>query len=324
MQKDPIGLASGDHNFYRYVFNEPWGYTDPMGLWGEGFAQWISNQGLGAVGDGAAGVVAAVGGAVEGGVVGAVNTVVGAVQSVGLAAGTIVDGVGIVGELTGAWRYDADLTPQTQHLAEQGSNVDVGKETQAYSERALVGIMSLGATEILYGLRNYDSTGDEQVLSRHMGGIALGAVLVKGQASKPGAPPQGPNVQPKPGQVPVVQPSSQCGGSTVPTGGGTSSVPTTAARFIADSVGNIVDTHATPPGRYIQPNRSATDILQRAEHPGLDPFVARTHTHPAIVNQRPGNTSQGSTRLGEPRPVTTEEVLNIINGRATPSKPKGR
>jgi hypothetical protein len=49
MQKDPIGLASGDHNFYRYVFNEPWGYTDPMGLWSEQsfnrITNWLSNLG---------------------------------------------------------------------------------------------------------------------------------------------------------------------------------------------------------------------------------------------------------------------------------------
>jgi YD repeat-containing protein len=65
------------------------------------------------------------------------------------------------------------------------------------------------------------------------------------------------------------------------------------ARFIADDAGNVVDTHATPPGRYIQPDRSATDILQEASHPGLDPFTARTHTHPATVTRNPLDPSKG-------------------------------
>ncbi|MDX2147682.1 MAG: RHS repeat-associated core domain-containing protein [Planctomycetota bacterium] len=98
----------------------------------------------------------------------------------------------------------------------------------------------------------------------------------------------------------------------------------THPRFIADDAGNLVDMLATPPGRYMQPDRSATDILQQASHGGLDPFTARTHTHPAIVNQNPLNPAQGSTRLGDPRPVTTQEILNIMDGTAVPSEPRGR
>lgn len=30
---DPIGLLAGDPNFYRYVFNDPLGLVDPLGLW---------------------------------------------------------------------------------------------------------------------------------------------------------------------------------------------------------------------------------------------------------------------------------------------------
>jgi hypothetical protein len=92
-----------------------------------------------------------------------------------------------------------------------------------------------------------------------------------------------------------------------------------------NDAGNIVDTAATPPGPYIQPDRSATDILQKAEHPGTDPFTARTHTHQAVVTVNPNDPTKGSTKLADdPRPVTTEEVLNIMDGTATPSRPKGR
>ena len=33
-QKDPIGFGGGDVNLYRYVFNSPVNYTDPLGLFG--------------------------------------------------------------------------------------------------------------------------------------------------------------------------------------------------------------------------------------------------------------------------------------------------
>lgn len=102
------------------------------------------------------------------------------------------------------------------------------------------------------------------------------------------------------------------------------SKPQQTARFIADDAGNVVDTLATPPGRYLQPDGSATDILQQVPHPGLNPFARRTHTHPAIVNRNPLNPAQGSTRLGDPRHVSTEDILNIMNGNAKRSKPKGR
>jgi len=108
-------------------------------------------------------------------------------------------------------------------------------------------------------------------------------------------------------------------------GKGTNTVsPNKKPRFIADDKGNVVDTHATPPGRYTQPDGSQTHILQRAEHPDLDPFTARTHTHPMIVHQNPLNPSKGSSKLGDPRPVTPDEVSNIRNDTATPSRPRGR
>jgi RHS repeat-associated protein len=98
----------------------------------------------------------------------------------------------------------------------------------------------------------------------------------------------------------------------------------TKPRFIADEAGNIVDTHATPPGRYIQPDKSATDILQDASHPGLDDFTSRTHTHDATVHVNPNDPTKGTTKLSEhPRSVTTEEVKNIMDGTATKSTSRG-
>ena len=97
------------------------------------------------------------------------------------------------------------------------------------------------------------------------------------------------------------------------------------SRFIADEKGRIVDKHATPPGRYVQPDRSATDILQDAPHPDLDPFTSRTHTHQATIHVNPKNPAQGTTTLEKhPRPVSTQDVLNIINGTAVRGTPKGR
>jgi hypothetical protein len=96
------------------------------------------------------------------------------------------------------------------------------------------------------------------------------------------------------------------------------------SRFVADDAGIIVDTHATPPGRYIQPDRGATDILQKSEHPGPDPFVRRTHTHPPEWNVNPNNPAQRSLKLGEPRAVTTEEVFNIMRGSARRAVGRGR
>lgn len=76
-------------------------------------------------------------------------------------------------------------------------------------------------------------------------------------------------------------------------------------------------------GRYIQPDRSATDVLQQSQHPGLDAFSSTTHTHPARIDVNPSNPSLGSTRLQDPRPVTGAEVDNIMNGTATRAGSRG-
>ncbi|NMC69597.1 MAG: hypothetical protein GYA57_05950 [Myxococcales bacterium] len=77
-------------------------------------------------------------------------------------------------------------------------------------------------------------------------------------------------------------------------------------------------------GRYRQPDGSMTDVLQRAEHPGLGPFDSRTHTHPASVHVNPADPTRGSTTLGDPRSVTGEEVQAVTDGSATRVGPRGR
>jgi len=106
---------------------------------------------------------------------------------------------------------------------------------------------------------------------------------------------------------------------------GAGEAPKKPTRFIADDAGNVVDLEATPRGRYMQPDRSATDILQDAPHPHSDPFLQRTHTHESIVNVNPANPAQQSVKLSkEVRPVTAEEVRNIVEGTARRSTGKGR
>jgi len=102
-------------------------------------------------------------------------------------------------------------------------------------------------------------------------------------------------------------------------------VPRGAPRFIAGRhADEVVDTLTTPPGRYIQPDGSATDVLQQTPHPGLDDFAATTHTHPARIDVNPADPSLGRTTLLDPRPVTLQEILNIIDGTAVASTPRGR
>lgn len=88
--------------------------------------------------------------------------------------------------------------------------------------------------------------------------------------------------------------------------------PKPKARFIGDSNGDVVDTEATPPGSYLQPDKSRTDILQRRKHKG----VGQSHTHPGSVHISPVDETKGSVNLGRPRAVTAEEVNNIKQGIA--------
>lgn len=56
INEDPLGLKSGDENFYAYTFNSPTNLTDPSGLLVIGAGGSFAGGGLGVV-DGAAGVV---------------------------------------------------------------------------------------------------------------------------------------------------------------------------------------------------------------------------------------------------------------------------
>ncbi len=97
-----------------------------------------------------------------------------------------------------------------------------------------------------------------------------------------------------------------------------------STRFIASNKGDIVDIVTTPPGRYIQPDRSATDILQRASHPGVDDFISRTHTHKSVVNVNPNDPTRSSIKLSkEVSAVTSEEITNIMKGTAKSSTSRG-
>jgi hypothetical protein len=97
------------------------------------------------------------------------------------------------------------------------------------------------------------------------------------------------------------------------------------ARFVVGPNGETVNTQTTKPGRYIQPDGSATDILQNAEHPTGDPFVDRTYTHDAIVNKNSLDPTKGNIKLSKsPRRVSAQDVLNIMSGVARRGKPKGR
>ena len=97
-------------------------------------------------------------------------------------------------------------------------------------------------------------------------------------------------------------------------------------RFVAgENAHQVIDTSTTPAGRYIQPDGSATDILQSRDHPGLEAFDSRTHTHDATRHVNPSDPSRSNLRLNrEPRPVSPEDVKNILDGKATRGKPRGR
>jgi len=92
------------------------------------------------------------------------------------------------------------------------------------------------------------------------------------------------------------------------------------ARFIVDSKGNIVDLQATKRGRYIQPNKAETDILQGADH-----GYGRSHTHIPEYHKAP----DGKVYIKWPekpniKPPSDIDIKNIMNGIAEKAPPKGR
>jgi RHS repeat-associated protein len=99
------------------------------------------------------------------------------------------------------------------------------------------------------------------------------------------------------------------------------SPPKQEPRFIYDeSNGEMVDTHATPRGRYKQPNGDLTDVLQRDDH-----GAGRSHTHEVDVHRNPKDPTKGTTvKSDRTHQVTYEEAKNIETGKAPPAKKKGR
>lgn len=91
-------------------------------------------------------------------------------------------------------------------------------------------------------------------------------------------------------------------------------------RFVGDGDGHVVDTDATKPGRYIQPDGSKTDILQKKPHPTTDQGSAYSHTHTLKTNvDRHGKVFKNKT--GDTQGVTATEVSNIASGYATRAPP---
>jgi RHS repeat-associated protein len=91
-------------------------------------------------------------------------------------------------------------------------------------------------------------------------------------------------------------------------------------RFVGEPNGTLVDTEATPRGSYDQPNGGRTDVLQGEDH-----GAGQSHTHDPIVNTNPKTGKTFVNGRQQPgRPVSAEDVKNIIEGVATPSAPKGR
>ena len=80
--------------------------------------------------------------------------------------------------------------------------------------------------------------------------------------------------------------------------GGGHPAPAPAARFIAQPDGTVVDTQATPPGSYTQPNGGRTDILQQDDHGAGQSHTLQSHPqhqpeHRPNVPERPPKGRRG-------------------------------
>lgn len=95
-------------------------------------------------------------------------------------------------------------------------------------------------------------------------------------------------------------------------------------RFVGEPNGTVVDTAKTAPGRYIQPDRSATDVLQKTPHT-MNGQPSYSHTHAARYNTSPKDGQQYFNGLNrDPQPASAGDVQNITSGAAQPSRRKGR
>jgi RHS repeat-associated protein len=81
-----------------------------------------------------------------------------------------------------------------------------------------------------------------------------------------------------------------------------------------------VNTDHVPAGSYDQPGGGRTDIRQGEDH-----GAGVTHTHDPILNtnKKTGQTFQNGIQHPG-RPVSQEDVDNILSGRAPRTAPKGR
>jgi RHS repeat-associated protein len=80
-----------------------------------------------------------------------------------------------------------------------------------------------------------------------------------------------------------------------------------------------VNTDHVPTGSYDQPNGGRTDIRQAEDH-----GAGVTHTHDPIINTAPDGRTFQNGRQQPGRPVSQEDVDNIMSGRAPRSRSKGR
>jgi hypothetical protein len=91
-------------------------------------------------------------------------------------------------------------------------------------------------------------------------------------------------------------------------------------RFVGQPDGQVVDTEATPPGSYDQPNGGRTDILQNEDH-----GAGQSHTHDPILNRDPVTGRIFLNGRQQPgRTISSEDIDNIRTGAAPRSRRKGR
>ena len=90
-------------------------------------------------------------------------------------------------------------------------------------------------------------------------------------------------------------------------------------RFVGEPNGNLVDTQATPRGSYDQPGGARTDILQ-----GHDSGAGYSHTHEPNRNTNPSTGVTYTNSMYPGRPVTAQEVHNIMSGEALRRPPLRR
>ncbi|HYH66562.1 MAG TPA: polymorphic toxin-type HINT domain-containing protein, partial [Urbifossiella sp.] len=153
ISEDPLGLAAGDTNLYRYVGNSPANFTDPSGkiinvAIGAGFGTVI-----GGIAGGINGYIesggewsAALEGAGKGAVLGAVaGGVAGATFGVGLAAGGALFGTGGTAAAVGSFAVAGAGSAAAGDIAMQATGIGLGWQKGGYNWRQTAGAAVGGA-----------------------------------------------------------------------------------------------------------------------------------------------------------------------------------